>query len=922
MRLKRRLLIIGLGLLAVAFLIIAPGPFILATALRTWSQRVASREGLFLEIEQIEAPLLHPIVAKNIHLVTTPGAPFRVECKATRLALDFNLYGMFSGSRRSLRNLTIEGLSIDIRRETSSANSSRRIPWSFLENLLSDGFNFSGIRVHVENGGTTVDVRDGVLSGSEMEAGILRAGEISIAAPWFRKDFRNVKGATSWQDARLALGAISLVSGLDVDTLAIDLSRIGASQIGMEVSIDAFGGKVRARVSSDDRANDRIWDIAGSGSGVSLAQMSEALGWPDRASGSLHSSKFTFRGAMNDLRNATASIWAEASAVTWRDRTADTVMIGASLYNREVQVEHLYIKQRSNELNFNGEFAWPDRAVDWLKPAFRGDISASINDLGDFARLFGQAPADFAGKLAANGNVSADEGKLRGQLVVTGNSLIIFRSEVESLEMKVAVEESRLTIAPLDLRRGKDFLHAEGAISPNDIPWWTGSIQTSVANVSDYLGLIPAALTSYEPSGSVEGEWKSGPAPAGTFKIRGRNFRLGQPATVPFEAEIEAEYSAATTFFRQFHIWNSRCDLSAFVTLGQDYSQVQEFRFNLNSRPAMAGALFLPISIEKIRSETDWLASMSADPFFDVDLKLEETNLAEFAAAVSPKPAMSGRLSGHGQLSGTPGSLQSNAEFHARSFVIESAPPLTADFELRHSLGIANVKANVAAPGSDPITVEAAFPLQLEKVEGGYEWKKTGPLSASIKFPAIVLPGLPAYIPRPSFTRGILSGNVKVGDAIEQPLITGDLNLIDGQLLSGLRLSGGVTFQGRKAAIDFAHVGKGDADLAARGEIEYRDLSAISITLLPNLPLAETSALLPGECVNQIEFAGPLSDKVFSATVNQIRLQGDLAGRHWTLSLLQQVDADQPDEDPSRRVFVFCKDGKTLSLRGKSPFFP
>ena len=27
-------------------------------------------------------------------------------------------------------------------------------------------------------------------------------------------------------------------------------------------------------------------------------------------------------------------------------------MIGASLYNREVQVEHLYIKQRSNELNF------------------------------------------------------------------------------------------------------------------------------------------------------------------------------------------------------------------------------------------------------------------------------------------------------------------------------------------------------------------------------------------------------------------------------------------------------------------------------------------------------------------------------------------------------------------------------------------
>ncbi len=921
MRLKRRLLIIGLALLAATLLVFALAPFLVATGLRAWSQRVARREGLTLEMEQIKAPLLRPVVVRNLHLLTTPGAPFRVDCKATQLSFDLNLSGIFTGSRRSLRALTIEGLSIDIRRETSAPDSSRRIPWSFLGNLLSDSFNFSGIRIHIENAGTTIDVRDGPLSGSEMETGILRAREISIAAPWFRKDFKDVRGATSWQEARLALGAISLMRGLDVDTIIVDLSRIGASQIGMELSIDAFGGKVRARVSSDDRANNRIWDIAGSGSGVSLAQMSDALGWADRASGSLHSSKFTFRGAINDFRNATASVWAEVSGMTWRDRTADTVMIGASLYNREVQVEHLYIKQRSNELNFNGEFAWPEKAIDWIKPAFRGDISASINDLGDFARLFGQAPADFAGKLAANGNVSAEEGKLRGQLSVTGNSLILFRSEVESLEMKAAVEESRLTIAPLDLRRGHDFLHAEGTIL-NDKQWWTGSIQTSVADVADYRGLIPAAISAREPSGSVEGEWKSGPAAAGTFRIRGRNFRLGQPATVPFDAELEAEYSAATTFFRQLHLWNSRCDLSAFVTLGQNYSQVQELRFNLNGRPALVGGLYLPIPVEKMRGDAGWLGSMSTDPFFDVDVTLVDTDLAEFAAAVSATPGMSGRLSGNFQLSGTPGSLQSNAEFHARNLVIEAAPVLNADVELRHSLGIANVKGSVAAAGSDPLTLEAAFPLQLEKVEGHYAFKKTGPLSASIKFPAIVLPGLPAYIPRPSFTRGILSGNLIVADSLEQPLITGDVNLIDGQLLDGLRLSGSVTFRGRDATIDFAHLGRGDTDLALRGQVEFRDLAAIGVTLLPNAPLAETSSLLPGDCVNQIEFAGPLSDKVFSATVNQVKLQGGIDGRRWTLLLSPEIDPDLADENPARRVFGLCRDGKTLSLRGKSFLFP
>src|SRR5438309_1078107 len=103
MRLKRRLLIIGLGLLGLALFAIALSPLILPTAFRTWSRRVASREGLTLEMEQIEAPLLKPVVVKNIRLSTAPGAAFRIECTATRLALDLNLYGAVSGSRRSLR---------------------------------------------------------------------------------------------------------------------------------------------------------------------------------------------------------------------------------------------------------------------------------------------------------------------------------------------------------------------------------------------------------------------------------------------------------------------------------------------------------------------------------------------------------------------------------------------------------------------------------------------------------------------------------------------------------------------------------------------------------------------------------------------------------------------------------------------------
>ena len=116
-------------------------------------------------------------------------------------------------------------------------------------------------------------------------------------------------------------------------------------------------------------------------------------------------------------------------------------MIGASLYNRQVQVEQLFVKQRNNQFTLSGESALPQKWSDWLNPDFHGDISASIKDLGDFARLFGARPSDFAGKIDIAGNVNARERKLGGQLSASGNSLILFRAPCESLSVKLSLKE-------------------------------------------------------------------------------------------------------------------------------------------------------------------------------------------------------------------------------------------------------------------------------------------------------------------------------------------------------------------------------------------------------------------------------------------------------------------------------------------------
>jgi hypothetical protein len=119
----------------------------------------------------------------------------------------------------------------------------------------------------------------------------------------------------------------------------------------------------------------------------------------------LHASNFTFRGNLAEPDRATASLWGELTGLTWRDRTAEALMLGAALYNRKIELQQLYIRQKSNQFTLSGEAALPATSSEWLRPDFRGNISASINQLGEFLALFGANPADFAGKISIQGSM-------------------------------------------------------------------------------------------------------------------------------------------------------------------------------------------------------------------------------------------------------------------------------------------------------------------------------------------------------------------------------------------------------------------------------------------------------------------------------------------------------------------------------------
>src|SRR5438477_3214567 len=307
-------------------------------------------------------------------------------------------------------------------------------------------------------------------------------------APFLEKRFTRVRGVTRWQDDRLSIGSLNLLEGFAIDSLVIDLTALRTGRVGTDLGVSVLGGKMRRNIAAERPGKTRLWEAAGTASGISLPQVADALGLTVPVQGMVHGSKFTFRGDPRDFLNATASIWMELSGFSWRERKADVIMLGANFYGHTIQLQQLFIKQRRNELTLSGESAID---TEWLNPDFRGDISASINDLGQFAELFGASPEAFAGKVAARGRMHTHERTVDGELAVTGDALKIFRLPVDSLTARIGLESGRAQVDQLELKRGEDFLRAQGRIDLAQKKSFTLSAESWCHELRDYALEFP-----------------------------------------------------------------------------------------------------------------------------------------------------------------------------------------------------------------------------------------------------------------------------------------------------------------------------------------------------------------------------------------------------------------------------------------------
>ncbi len=500
MPLKNRFLFASGFLLLAALLAVWFTPFTVAHGVRWWIWWRARQEGFTVNIDRIDAPFLRPVVIHELRLRNAHDDALQVDLTITDAMFDLNFkHILLHRGGRALRSLSIRELHGQLRRSNPAVRAITRRGWATLHRMLPENLTVADSDLRIENGPTLVLLRNGFLSAYQTEAGRFTAAEIMIASPWFHQTFSQLRGATHWESDHLTIAGVTLTHGLDLQSATADLSRLGNQRVGLQFDLDAFGGKIRGTMSHEWRSQHSNWKIAGGATDISLEQTSEAFGFADRVSGLLHAGNFTFRGNLSDPARLTASLWTELTGLTWRNRTAEAIMIGVALYNRRIQLQQLYIKQQANQFTLSGEAAFPSSASGWLSPDFRGNISASIDQLGDFAALFGANAGDFAGKITIDGAMDTRDRKVGGHLMVEGTSLTFFKTAIDNLSAKLNLKATELEIEQLAMTRKNDSLSGQGKIDLSRGHNYSGTLEARLTNLLDYLSTPRGAAEKANP---------------------------------------------------------------------------------------------------------------------------------------------------------------------------------------------------------------------------------------------------------------------------------------------------------------------------------------------------------------------------------------------------------------------------------------
>ncbi len=602
-----------------------------AIALETW------RRGGTVRIEQVQGSFFEPVALLRSQWTyrSRHGAATRVEI--ARAEAEFSWRELLPGrGAHWFRRLSLEGLAGKVlvpvnpkQRVRGEGGPAHRGPFpSWLQTPAR--VEAKGVDLVFQSENDYVRLQDARWMISELEQGFIEVGQLVLKQPWLTRSFRSVRGNTALQDGKVVVANLQLDPGVLVKSFSIGLNEMANGGLDMVMDVGAFGGSIRAQAQTSPPDDAPEFDAIVNFSQIQLAPLAAFLGASDAAGGTVKEGRFTFRGSPREPERAAATLRLEATNFQWESRQWDSLVLGAVLLDRRVQIPELELRQGHNNLSLNGEMALPfgagAKGRAWWQNDFNFSLLARIENLTELSALLLPEFKYAAGSVSIDGNVRAKDQQFSGNLIVAGTNVSWRNTPIQELHGAVRLAGSEVQIASLDLLNKDDYLHGQGVVTlgagkagAGFLRGYRADVRASVEDLGEYSALLPwqrlsgGAVLRWTGQGGDKGD-------SGRFFARLQKLRpvhAGVTLPHPVDAELEGSYEPGKTILSRFNLADEECALTATAQLIGQSLQVSGLRLTHGAQTWLEGDALLPLDVLK-----NWPAPAPKAPGPEVPVKL------------------------------------------------------------------------------------------------------------------------------------------------------------------------------------------------------------------------------------------------------------------------------------------------------------
>ena len=775
-------------------------PPVLSWALRLALDRAASKAGLQLEIGEIRAQLSQPIVFERLRVRATDPDESQTAVDAARVELSPGpLWSILFDQGRFFRAFTIQDVRavLDLRRGHNrqrqlAGQANEREQRTQKQRMLRWLPEYVGIQhanLEVLAPGQSYFFEDVSADFSEERLGEFRAVGAEIHAGPVNQSLGSLKGTTAWKDGTIYFASIDLWEGVKLDNLEVQLAQAAGVALGVQATL--FGGSLRFDVSLTSERGMMAVDSAVSASNIEVAPVAALLGYHADLEGVMRDVKFTFRGVPERALDGQGSLRLAADGFRLNKRGWESLELGARMIHRRVAVSDLVLKQKENTLTASGEFSLDQGWLGMAKAPFLLHLTASINELGALAGLFGSPFDEMSGRMSLSGSINGQANKLGGFLTLEGSQMGFRKQPIDSGRVEVSFAGSEVQVRQCEFWSGEDFVRAKGNVEISVPHTYTGEIQARTKDLSAYRDFFKGRKTPEVRAGAVQLRWQgdgNASAHSGAFNVSLENF-ISEFTPSGVTGRFAGTYSPENVYFSGFELERGPLRFTTRATLARSGIKLDDARLQASGRQLASAAIYLPIDPfdvgagKPLKNALHLDKKMYAEIVANTPLSIRE--LLRLAGNDRPfEGTFKANLRAEGPL-GDP-SVEANAEAKglSRRFGEGMSPPSQVRASIQGAGGSATITGELTSAGLSPITFKAEGPFGVVSApDGARHWiDPEGRISVDLNVPSADLATLRPILPNVRRLAGHLSGDLSVTGTISAPSLYGRLALSDGQL--------------------------------------------------------------------------------------------------------------------------------------------